>query len=231
MSRKKGNTSNGNPIRGKIDPFKKCLDQFLYGADTKNGFDIFRESLKKAIALRMQCMVSPNVKISEECFGIIKNCFQDDRFAQSFINCSLRYYLDNIDDTIQIDKSGSTCTSRDIYKSAKHALKDCEECSSYYIGELKKIKTNDADRMEKLSSMQTAIEFVSKYIFAMSVEELPDKLNEDCYKKINIEDNSISNLYLYNDEERKYKLRDSVTKFYKNINIELATLIFCHSYR
>ncbi len=32
-------------------------------------------------------------------------------------------------------KSGSTCTSRDIYKSAKHALKDCEECSSYYIGE------------------------------------------------------------------------------------------------
>ncbi len=41
MSRKKGNTSNGNPIRGKIDPFKKCLDRFLYGADTKMDLIFF----------------------------------------------------------------------------------------------------------------------------------------------------------------------------------------------
>ena len=224
------NNTKKNIIRGSIKPFKSCLERYLNGVETIDGFDRFREKMKDAIAYRMKLVRSNRIVISNECFNIIKNYFQgdDNNFIWSFIQCSLFYYVGKTEHEIKINKKNLTFTPKDFFKSAKLAMKDCEKCSEYYTRKLLgNTEINDCERKKKIYSIQTAIKFVSKYIFAMSVDELPKKLNNNSYEKIKSINNSICKFYSC-EYEGICKLKNKM--LYKNIDIELATLIFCYSF-
>ena len=217
--------TQGKPIKGQLDPFRNYLDAYDNLATTDNGFNILRERLKDAIALRMQCVCSNSIKISEACIKIIKEyCKDEDEF--SFVNCTLLYYDEKKEHKGELNTSCSSCRSKDKYKSARHALKDCLRCGKYYLGRVEKRNFVKSDEIRNcIISTRKAIEFVSNYIYKLLVDEIPKVLKESLFNKISKKDNSIQNLYSYNVEGGFYTVKAKT--LYSSLKLETATELFC----
>lgn len=228
------NPKSGKPIRGKLDPFKAALDPIFEQTNTANGIEIFRDYLKDAIALRMQHTTMKSLKISKDCFDIIKEKANNQN-VYSFIRCTLQYYNnEKKHKDIKLDTTCSCCNSKEDKKSAQHAKNDCKICASHYINKLKKKYPNKGDsisekRLNKFDAIKVAIDFVSEYIYSLLVGEMPSKIKKDTYERIVDYDASIKDIYSYISEGGYYKKIDNKL-CYKAVSAKTATEIFCDNF-
>ena len=228
------NNRGGKPIRGKLDPFKKALDPIFVQTNTENGVEIFRDYLKDAIALRLQYTTIKTLKIPKECFDIIKERINNNNIY-SFVKCTLQYYNNEKNHKdIQLDTTCSCCNAKEDKKSAQHAKNDCKVCASHYMGKLKKKCPNKGDsisekRLNKYSSIESAINFVSEYIYSLLIGEMPNKIKKETYDRIVVYDKSIKDLYSYISDGGYYKKIDNKL-CYKSVSMKTATEIFCDNY-
>lgn len=222
--------SSGKPIRGNIEPFRSDLDSVSYNAITNNGFSIFREHMKDAVALRMLCTVLKPVPISQNCINDITNYFGQNNFS-AFVGCSLRYYCGIKKHIAKIDKTCSCCTARDKQKSVQHAKKDCIRCVSFYTNRIKtrvnKISDASISNLdEKCKIVNLSAKFVAEYISALLVETLPKRLPVEVYNYVLTVNNSIKNYYCYNSYNNLYILQNK-NATYRSLTLEFSTAIFC----
>ena len=228
---KKKKGGSGRPIQGSADCFRKELDKRFPMAMTNNGFDIFRESLKEAVALRMRYTRLNVLEIPQDCIDIIEDYLGHEDYVFSFVRCAIRYYNGEKKYEIEIDTSCPTCRSKDLYKSAKHAQMDCIECNKFYLGKIRKIlekKTfnEGIDLTQRCIDIEKAILFFSNYLFSLLTKELPKKISVEEYVRIENRGKSISEFYEYNEDACSYSLKLKHTK-YKSLTVDLATEIFC----
>ncbi|MBQ8299849.1 MAG: hypothetical protein IJX99_08395 [Clostridia bacterium] len=223
--------SPGQRIRGKIDFFKPALDPLLTNINTANGLEILRENLKDAVALRMAYTRYAPLNISDECINIIEQYTMNNLFQFSFIRCSLNYYRGNKEHIVKnFDESCSSCKSKDFHKSLQHAKEDCLYCSKHYINKIKNLKFCSSDIIKKCSAIETSINFVCKYIYAMLEGNLPSIIKKVAFENILRKSVSICNIYAYNQTGDNYKLINPKTP-YKSVNSEIATEIFCSNFK
>lgn len=217
----------GQRIRGKLDPFKIVLDPILASVVTDDGFEIFREYLKDAIALRMRHTMYAPIEISDICINVIKK-YAKNTYVFSFIRCSLKYYCNRKIHKIKtLDTSCACCKSKDYHKSLQHAKQDCLECGKHYIKSIKKMPIyNDANMLNDCLDIQKAIDFVCRYICAMHEGTLPKTLKCSTYNDIHKKDTSISKLYSYNELGDYYCLTAKKAT-YNSISLVTATELFC----
>lgn len=226
--------SSGKPIRGSIEPFRSDLDSVSLNAITNNGFSIFREHMKDAIALRMLCTVLNPVHIDQNCINNIMNYFGQNNFS-ALIGCSLRYYCGIKKHIAKINKNCSCCTARDKQKSVQHAKKDCIKCASYYTDRIKtrvnKISDASVTNLdEKCKIMNLSAKFVAEYISALLIETLPRKIPVEVYNYVLTVDNSIDKYYCYNSCNNLYILKNK-NDMYISLSLELSTAIFCSYFK
>ncbi len=221
--------SSGKRIRGKIDPFTKELDALLFAANTNNGFEIFREYLKDAVALRMQHTLYTPIFITDNCIKIIKN-YKKETHICSFIQCAIRYYCNKKTHKITSLDFSSSCASKDYHKSLQHAKQDCLACVYHYTNKIKRSNANSVMIEKKCRAIENAVEFFCDYIYSLYEGKLPKTIKKTTYDAIHISDSSISDVYAYNELGEYYELVDK-KKMYQSVSIETATELFCSCYR
>ena len=222
--------ASGRPIRGSIDPFKPVLDPILNKVCTENGFEIFREYLKDAIALRMQHTLYNPISITDDCINIINKHFND-TYTFAFIQCSLKYYENHKKHKINhLNTSCPSCSSKDAHKSLQHARQDCLKCVQHYIKNIKiRLKNIENTRiLKKYSDIEFSARFTCEYIYALLEGNLPKEIKSEIYDTIIQKDNSISTIYKYNAAGGYYTIVKK--RPYLSVSLETATEIFCSCY-
>mgnify|MGYP003301631730 CR=1 FL=1 len=223
--------TSGQRIRGKLDPFKKELDPILTNVVTDDGFELFREYLKDAVALRMRHTMYAPIEITNDSINIIKK-YTKNTCVFSFIRCSLKYYCNKKNHKIrELDTSCSCCKSKDHHKSLQHAKQDCLECGKHYMRDIKKQLSicNDINMLNNCVDVEKAIKFVCEYICAMHEGTLPKTLKCSTYYDVYKKDKSIEGIYSYNEYGDYYYLTQKKAS-YNSISLVAATEIFCSCY-
>ncbi len=232
LKKNKAKKHSSDNIRGSIESFVSFNEARLSGIRTMDDAAYFRNISKDTIALRMKETLFVRQLISRDSVKIINNAFGNKYFFHC-VQCMVDYYnLSSNDPThlATINTSLSTYKSRDRDESVQHAKMDCIKCADTIIKVNSDWKKHNGceEVWSKLNDLSLAIKFFANYIsFLLTKKNSPKSLTKEVYESLLNQDSSFSDLYLFNPNNKTYKL---VKKNLSKSTQETLTILFCSKY-
>lgn len=239
---KKAVTSHGGRIRGDLTPFycdniKKAFSEAIVKGSVEDIIQDLRLLIKEAVYLRYKVALTDcgkNFLMTQSTERII-NDFLDGREdhpkTKSFVRCVNAYFTgqETADNIVLKDIK---CHSKSIYKSLKHAEKDCEKVVSAMINPILNNIILNQDQysfelLERYRDIEDAINFINYYFKSYFYGIMPKIIDSVVYIEASELDMKVAEHYVYNSELEKYNILSDRNNKFSTINQESATYIIC----